>query len=74
MDPDRTGPTVEAATEDASRASVEFVAESTDLNPEEAFMLLSLGELRVGPLPRPVMAAGIMMPRQILNDAGFRGF
>lgn len=70
-----TGPTVEAATEDASRAAVNFVARHTDLDPEEAYMLLGIvGELRIGTSPRPVMAARIMIPRQVLNDAGFKGF
>lgn len=70
-----TGPTVEAATEDASRAAVKFVARHTDLDPEEAYMLLGIvGELRIGTSPRPVMAARLMIPRQVLNDAGFKGF
>ena len=69
------GPSVEAATEDASRASVDFVSENTDLNREEAYMLLGLvGELRIGTSPRPMMAGRIMIPRTVLNDAGFAGF
>ncbi len=64
----------EEATEDASRASVEFVAENTGLNREEAYMLLDLvGEPGIGTSPRPMMAARLMIPRQVLGDAGFAG-
>ena len=69
------GPSVEEATEDASRAAVDFVSENTTLDREEAYMLLGLvGELRIGTSPRPMMAGRIMIPRRVLNDAGFQGF
>ena len=65
------GPTVEAATEDASRGSVDFVASRTGLSREEAYMLLGIvGEVRVGTSPRPVMCARLMIPRAVLEAAG----
>jgi amidase len=65
------GPTVEAATEDASRGAVDFVARRTSLSREEAYMLLGItGELRVGTSPRPVMCARLMIPRAVLEAAG----
>jgi acetamidase/formamidase len=67
------GPTVEAATEDASRGSVDFVASRTGLSREEAYMLLGItGELRVGTSPRPVMCARLMIPRSVLEAAGMK--
>ena len=68
------GTTVEAATEDAARCAVDFVAANTSLSPEEAYMLLSIvGELRIGTSPRPVMAARLIVPRETLIAAGWRG-
>ena len=68
------GPTVEEATEDASRGAVEFVTARTPLTREEAYMLLSIvGELRIGTSPRPIMAARIIIPRDTLKNAGFQG-
>jgi amidase len=65
------GPTVEAATEDAARGAVDFVASRTRLGREEAYMLLGItGELRVGTSPRPVMCARLMIPREVLSSAG----
>ena len=67
-----TGPTV--ATEDASRASVDFVASHTDLGREEAYMLLGIvGDLRVGTSPRPIMAARLIISRDVLTSAGWDG-
>ena len=67
------GPTVEAATEDASRGAVDFVASRTRLSREEAYMLLGItGELRVGTSPRPVMCARLMIPREVLVAAGMK--
>ena len=67
------GPTVEAATEDATRAAVRVVSEGTGLDPEETYMLLSIvGELRIGTSPRPVMAARLIVPRETLAAAGWR--
>ncbi|HXG16692.1 MAG TPA: acetamidase/formamidase family protein [Calidithermus sp.] len=66
------GPTVEAATEDAARAAVAYTAARTGLDRREAYMLLSIvGELRIGTSPRPVMAARLIIPREVL-DAGRR--
>jgi amidase len=66
------GPTVEEATEDATRAAVRIVARGTGLDPREAYMLLSIvGELRIGTSPRPVMAARLIIPRPILVSAGW---
>jgi amidase len=68
------GPTVEAATEDAARGAVDFVASRTRLGREEAYMLLGItGELRVGTSPRPVMCARLMIPREVLSAAGMTG-
>jgi amidase len=68
------GPTVEAATEDASRGAVDYVATSTGLERREAYMLLSIvGELRIGTSPRPVMAARIIIPRKVLDAARHPG-
>lgn len=65
------GPTVELATEDASRGAVEFVVARTGLDRREAYMLLSIvGELRIGTSPRPIMAARLIIPRSVLTAAG----
>jgi amidase len=64
------GETVEAATEDAGRAAVDYAVGRTRLSREEAYMLLSIvGELRIGTSPRPVMAARVIIPRAILEAA-----
>jgi len=69
-----TGPSVEAATHDASQAAVDFVAKNTNLDREEAYMLLGIvGDLRVGTSPRPIMAARLIVSREILASAGFSG-
>ncbi len=69
-----TGPSVEAATEDASRAAVDFVAERTGLSRQEAYMLLGIvGDLRIGTSPRPIMAARIIIDREVLIAAGWDG-
>ena len=67
------GPTVEEATEDAARAAVDYVAATTSLDREEAYMLLSIvGELRIGTSPRPIMAARLIIPLEILASAGWQ--
>ncbi len=67
------GETVERATEDCSRAAVDYVAAATPLSRREAYMLLSIvGELRVGTSPRPVMAARLIIPRGVLVSAGMQ--
>ncbi len=69
-----TGPSVEAATEDATRHAIEFVTANTPLGAEEAYMLLSIvGELRIGTSPRPIMAARLIVPRATLAAAGWSG-
>jgi acetamidase/formamidase len=69
-----TGPSMEEATHDASQAAVDFVAKNTNLNREEAYMLLGIvGELRVGTSPRPIMAARLIISREILASAGYSG-
>jgi acetamidase/formamidase len=66
------GPTVEEATEDATRAAIDVVAHGARMDPEEAYMLLSIvGELRIGTSPRPVMAARLIIPRDTLTAAGW---
>jgi len=67
------GPTVEAATEDAARGAVDHVAARTGLDRREAYMLLSIvGELRIGTSPRPVMAARLIVPVEVLEAAARR--
>ena len=69
-----TGPSVEAATEAAAEHAVGYVAAETDLDREQAYMLLSIvGELRIGTSPRPIMAARLIVPRDTLAQAGWRG-
>jgi len=64
------GPTVEAATEDAARGAVDHVAARTGMDRREVYMLLSIvGELRIGTSPRPVMAARLIVPLEILAAA-----
>ncbi len=64
------GPTVEAATEDAARAAVDYTVARTGMDRREAYMLLSIvGELRIGTSPRPVMAARLIIPRAVLDSA-----
>jgi acetamidase/formamidase len=66
------GPTVEEATEDATRAAIDVVAHGARMDPEEAYMLLSIiGELRIGTSPRPVMAARLIIPLETLTAAGW---
>ena len=68
------GPTVEMATEDASGAAVGFVAARTGLSRQEAYMLLGIvGDLRIGTSPRPIMAARLIMDKDILRSAGWDG-
>ena len=68
------GETVEAATEDATHHAVDFLARTTELDREEAYMLLGvIGDLRVGTSPRPVMAARLIIPRAPLAAAGWTG-
>jgi amidase len=68
------GPSVEEATEDASRRAVDFTVGRTDLSREEAYMLLSIiGELRIGTSPRPVMATRLIVPEEPLRAAGWSG-
>ena len=62
------GPSVEEATEDATRAAIDVVARGARMDPEEAYMLLSIiGELRIGTSPRPVMAARLIIPLATLD-------
>lgn len=68
------GPSVEAAMEDAARASVDFVAARTPLSRQEAYMLLGIiGDLRIGTSPRPTMAGRLIMAKEVLNSAGWDG-
>ena len=69
-----TGPSVEAATEAAAEHAVGYVTAGTDLDREEAYMLLSIiGELRIGTSPRPIMAARLIVPRETLERTGWSG-
>lgn len=69
-----TGPSVEAATEDAAEHAVGYVVAGTDLSREEAYMLLSItGELRIGTSPRPIMAARLIVPKETLKQTGWTG-
>ena len=68
------GPSVEAATEDASNAAVGLVAGWTGLTRREAYMLLGIvGELRIGTSPRPTMAARLIVEKAVLASAGWDG-
>ncbi|MCZ6556304.1 MAG: acetamidase/formamidase family protein [SAR324 cluster bacterium] len=68
------GATVEEATEDAAQAAVSFVSAASDLDREQAYMLLSIvGELRIGTSPRPVMAARLIIPMEVLRETGWKG-
>jgi acetamidase/formamidase len=68
------GPSIEEATEDASRRAIDFMVARTGLGREEAYMLLSIvGELRVGTSPRPVMATRLIVPEEPLRAAGWNG-
>ena len=68
------GPSVEAATEDASRAAVDWVSRWTGMSREETYMLLGIvGELRIGTSPRPTMAARLIIDKAILTAAGWNG-
>ena len=54
------------------RAAIDVVAQGAGMDPEEAYMLLSIvGELRIGTSPRPVMAARLIVPRDTLAAAGW---
>jgi amidase len=68
------GPSVEAATADATMAAVGFVAAHTGLHRQEAYMLLGIvGDLRIGTSPRPIMAARLIVPKEVLRSAGWDG-
>lgn len=65
-----TGPTVEAATEDATRHAVDYLAARANLTRQEAYMLLGIvGDLRVGTSPRPIMAARLIIPRHVFANS-----
>lgn len=69
-----TGSSAEAATEDASRGAVDFVASRTGLTRRDAYMLLGIvGDVRVGTSPRPIMAARVIVDRDVLRSAGWNG-
>ncbi len=69
-----TGPSVDAATADAARHAVRYVAAHSDLSAREAYMLLGIiGELRIGTSPRPIMAARLIIPRGPLEAANWTG-
>ncbi len=69
-----TGPSAEAAIEDAARGAVDFVASRTGLSRRDAYMLLGIvGEVRIGTSPRPVMAARIIIAKEVLRSAGWDG-
>ncbi len=69
-----TGPSAEAATEDASRGAVDFVASRTELSRRDAYMLLGIvGDVRIGTSPRPVMAARVIIDKDVLSSAGWNG-
>lgn len=65
---------MEEASRDASCASVDFLAKRTDLSRQEAYMLLGIvGDLRIGTSPRPIMAARLIISKEILKAAGWDG-
>jgi acetamidase/formamidase len=69
-----TGPSAEAAIEDASRGAVDFVASRTELSRRDAYMLLGIvGDVRIGTSPRPVMAARVIIDKDVLRSAGWNG-
>jgi len=69
-----TGPSAEAATADASRGAVDFVSSRTGLTRRDAYMLLGIvGDVRVGTSPRPIMAARVIIDRDVLRSAGWSG-
>ncbi len=69
-----TGPSAEAATEDASRGAVDFVSSRTGLSRRDAYMLLGIvGDVRVGTSPRPIMAARVIIDKEVLRSAGWNG-
>jgi len=57
---------------DQGRPVIDVVAHGARMDPEEAYMLLSIiGELRIGTSPRPVMAARLIIPLETLAAAGW---
>jgi acetamidase/formamidase len=70
----RDFPRLRVDAEDAARRAVDFTVARTELEREEAYMLLSIiGELRVGTSPRPVMATRLIVPEEQLRAAGWNG-
>ena len=58
----------------SSEHAVSYVTAGTELEREAAYMLLSIvGELRIGTSPRPIMAARLIVPRNILTELGWAG-
>ena len=59
------GGSAEAATEDAARGAVDFLARSTSLTRRDAYMLLGIvGDVRVGTSPRPMMAGRVIIEKK----------
>ena len=68
------GDSAEAATEDAARGAVDFVASRTGLSRRDAYMLLGIvGDVRIGTSPRPMMAGRVIIDKEVLRSAGWNG-
>ena len=63
------GPDLDTAARDAVEQGVAYLAGEQGLDPEDAYMLLSLiGDLVVGTSPRPTMGVRLVVPRDVLTQ------
>jgi amidase len=65
-----TGPGLEEACRDATRAAIRLIGRLTGLAAADAYMLTSLvGDFKIGTSPRPVMAVRVVLPKSVLSQA-----
>jgi amidase len=65
------GPDLDTAARDAVEQSIAFLAGEKGMDPEDAYMLLSLvGDLVIGTSPRPIMGVRLVLPKAVLVQLG----
>lgn len=63
------GPDLDTAARDAVDQGVAYLAGERKMDPEDAYMLLSLvGDLAIGTSPRPIMGVRLAIPKAILTQ------
>jgi amidase len=65
------GPDLDTAARDAVEQGIAFLAAEKGMDPEDAYMLLSLvGDLVIGTSPRPIMGVRLILPKPVLAQLG----